>query len=240
MGAGVPTDGIRTLPKLGLISPAGSRSLAAYRRTLSALLPGADSRLVEAALPQLDHLLAQEKWWTLVQVLGETIRHLAADGAEGCILTAPALHRFAGEIAAESPIPLLSPVSALARILPRPGRHPPPLGLVAAGLTLHPGPFLRGLSRHTGRLVLLPGAADAALLEGLHELPDREARPALLRVMSRLRAAGAGPLLLALPAADSCLEPADLDLNCHHLVRIHATAAARWMLSPEVPPVRPG
>lgn len=240
MGAGVPTDGISTLPILGLIGPAGSQSLAAYRGTLTALLPGADSRLVEAALPQLDHLLAQEKWWTLVQVLREVIRRLAADGADGCLLTAPALHRFAGEIAAGSPIPLLSPVAALACALPSPGRQLPPLGLVAAGLTLHPGPFLRSLARHTGRLVLLPGVEDGALLEGLRERPDREARPALLRVMSRLRAAGAGPLLLALPEADACLEPADLDPDCHLLVRIHATAAARWMHSPEVPPVRPG
>lgn len=240
MEPGVSTARTRLLPRLGLIGPTGSRALAAYRRTLVTLLPNADQSLLDAPIPRLDHLLAQEKWWTLVQVMRAAIRRLATDGAAGCLLTAPALHRFADEIAADSPVPLLSPVAALARTLSRPGRNPLPLGIVAAGLTLHPGPFLRSISRHTGRLVLLPGVEDAALLGGLSDLPACEARPVLLRVMNRLRAAGAGPLVLALPEADECLEPADLYPDCHQLVRIHADAAARWMLGPEVPPVRPG
>jgi aspartate racemase len=163
----------------------------------------------------------------LVAYLTDSVRRLAAAGADFAAMTANTPHIVLDDVAARSPVPLVSIVEVCAREARRRGLRR--LGLLGTRFTME-APFYPAVCARHGLTVVTPGEADRAWIHAryVRELLRGEfredTRRAFTSLVSRLRAdhaidgvvLGGTELPLLLPAPAIAGVPA-LDTTALHV-----------------------
>lgn len=235
---------------LGLISPYGWQCAGYYYRALNQEVHNRSgglrsARLVLSSLDfqEIDHLVNEEQWFSLAERLKQTAGELIAAGAEGILLCSLSMHRFADDIAASIPVPLLHIADAVEHEIHPDTRHKP-LGLIGPRLAIAPGPVVDRFAGKRPRDVVVPSDADARRLDEILFLQvcqgfaRESARAELLRIIADMRKRRAGTFVFGCPELGELLGPEDYRPNFYNAPEIHVVAAVDWMLAPQRKPAR--
>lgn len=173
-------------------------------------------------------------WAAAAQLLGEAGRGLAAAGAGALLICTNTMHKVAGPIEDMAGIPLLHIADPTIAALQAAGVAR--VGLLGTRFTMEDG-FYRARLCSAGLQVCVPDTDDRAQLHRvifeelclgqLHEA----SRQLLLAMVARLRAAGAEAVILGCTEIAMLLTQDATDMPLYDTTRLHADAAAAWLLS---------
>ena len=166
------------------------------------------------------------RWDELAARMVEVFRALAQAGADFGLIAANTLHIVFEQVAARSPIPLISIVDATAKAVSTAGFTT--VGLLGTRFTMEGGFYVDGLARY-GIRALVPGREDREIVHNIiyQELVRGElhekSREAVLKIAEDLRAQGAEGMILGCTELPLLIKDAGLPL--FDTARIHALAA---------------
>ena len=229
------------MARVGIVGGLGPEStIDYYRRILEgwarhdpSTMPGI---VIDSLDVQIGLRLAASDHPALTEYLLESLRRLAGAGVDFAAMTANTPHLVFDDLAARSPVPLVSIVEACAEEARRRGLRRP--ALLGTRFTME-APFYPTVCARLGIAVVTPGEADRAWVHGryVEQLLKgdfrEETREELVTLVGRLRDAeridgvilGGTELPLLLPGASIAGVPV-LDTTALHVAAIVARLAA--------------
>jgi aspartate racemase len=182
------------MPTLGMVGGIGPEStieyyrfiVAAYRERMNGAYP--ELMINSIDLKHMLELCAEKKWAELVTMLSEGVEQLARAGATFGVLASNTPHIVFDDVAAKSPIPLISIVEAAARDAKRLGFRR--LALFGTKFTMQGG-FYEGVFRRNEMEIVRPTAAEQDFIHDKYMnelLANRflpETRDAFLTIVGR-------------------------------------------------------
>lgn len=183
----------------------------------------------------IEQLQREGRWEEATSLMIDAARRLEKGGADFVVICTNTMHRMADEVEASIGIPLLHVVDAAARAVT--ARRVKTVGLLGTRFTMEEE-FYRGrLSGRHGLEVLIPDAADRALVHRViyDELVVGEIRPAskaeFLRIVESLVGRGAGGIVLGCTEIGLLIQERDCPVPAFDTTRIHALAAVELALA---------
>lgn len=167
--------------------------------------------------------------------LADVARSLEAGGAELLVLCTNTMHLVADAVTAAVDLPLLHIGDVTADAVRAAGLRR--VGLLGTAFTMEQ-PFLRERLGSHGLDVLVPGAADRALVhrviydELCRGVVREESRAAYREVMARLVADGAEGIVLGCTEIELLVGDGDAEVPLFPTTRLHVTAAVDRALAP--------
>jgi aspartate racemase len=166
--------------------------------------------------------------------LATIARSLAGAGAEAIVLCTNTMHRVAEAVERAAPIPLLHIADPTARAVKAAGLSR--IGLLGTRFTMEQAFYAERLRRH-GLEPLVPDEPDRGTV---HDIIYGElclgvvkdaSRDAYRRVIDRLLARGAQGIILGCTEICMLIGEKDLAVPAFDTTRLHAVAAAEWMVA---------
>lgn len=172
-------------------------------------------------------------WAAAARLLGEAGRGLATAGAGALLICTNTMHKVAGPVAEMAGIPLLHIADPTIAALQMAGVTR--VGLLGTRFTMEDD-FYSARLRAAGLQVCVPDEVDREALHRvifdelcLGQLHDAS-RQRLLAMVARLQANGAEAVILGCTEIAMLLTQADTDMPLFDTTRLHAEAAAAWLL----------
>lgn len=221
---------------IGLIGGLSWESTAEYYRIINraaqARLGGvhsARSLIYSFDFGEIEALQQAGKWEEASAAMVDAARRLARGGADFLVICSNTMHRMAPAIEAAVKIPLLHIADPTGAAIKAAGIRR--VGLLGTAFTMEQ-PFYRArLEEHFGLDVLVPDAADRALVHGIiyQELVKGivrdESRAVYRAVMARLIAAGAEAIILGCTEIMLLVGAGDAAVPLFDTTTLHADAA---------------
>lgn len=221
---------------IGLIGGMSWESSAEYYRILNEgirerLGPTASARclLWSFDFSQVEDLQRRGDWITLADQMVDAARRLESAGAELLLICTNTMHRTAPSVQAAVAIPLLHIADPTAERIKAAGMRR--VGLLGTAYTMEQDFYKGRLSGQHGLEVILPGAADRAMV---HQVIYQElvagkvlasSRQAISQVIVRLVDCGAEGIILGCTELMLLVRPEDSAVPLFDTTRIHAQAA---------------
>ncbi|MEX2550693.1 MAG: amino acid racemase [Nitriliruptoraceae bacterium] len=231
---------MRTLGLLG--GMAWPSTLDAYRwinQEIGRRLGGVHSArllLWSADFAEIERLQARGEWEAAGALLADAGQRLERAGAEGLVLCTNTMHKVAPTIEAATTIPLLHIADATADAVVADGVSR--VLLLGTRFTMEE-PFLLDRLRGRGLDVLVPDAADRKTVhdviytELVHGHIEDASREVYRAVVQRALARGATGVIAGCTEIELLLRPEDVTVRYYPTMRLHASAAAAWMVADE-------
>ncbi|MGM0385651.1 MAG: aspartate/glutamate racemase family protein [Actinomycetota bacterium] len=227
--------------KIGLLGGMSWESTAEYYRLLNEgvrhALGGLHSaRIVLASVDfaEVERMQVGGRWEEAAALLATEARGLEAAGADVVLICTNTMHRVADAVASAVSIPLLHLADATADAVAAAGLST--VGLLGTAFTMEQD-FYRGRLASHGLTVLVPEAADRALVHGIiyDELcvgrVEVSSRESLLAVARRLVDRGAEGIVLGCTELELLATPGSLGpVPLFPTTRLHVEAALRFAL----------
>lgn len=227
--------------KIGLLGGMSWESTAEYYRLLNegvrdALggLHSAQIVLASVDFAEVEGMQVEGRWEDAGALLAAEARGLESAGAEVVLLCTNTMHKVADDVASAVSIPLLHLADATADAVTTAGLST--VGLLGTAFTMEQD-FYRGRLEDHGLTVLIPDAADRALVHGIiyDELcmgrVEDASRDALLAVARRLVVRGAQGIVLGCTELELLATPGSLgEIPLLPTTRLHVEAALRFAL----------
>jgi len=223
------------MKRIGILGGVSAESTVSYYQTITREFiqrhghPGYPEILIySVSFAKYAELQHAGRWDELAARMVEVFRALARAGAELGLIAANTLHMVFDQVAARSPIPLISIVDATARAVSTAGLVT--VGLLGTRFTMEGGFYVAGLAQH-GIRTLVPGGKDREIVHNIiyQELVRGElrekSREEVLRIAKGLRAQGAEGMILACTELPLLVKAEDTGLPLFDTARIHALAA---------------
>ena len=227
---------------LGLIGGMSWESTAIYYRHLNEIardrLGGLHSARLLLWSFDFDEVAARQHagdWTGAAALLADAARRLEGAGAEALVICTNTMHMLAEEVQAAAAVPILHIADATAAAIRRTGLRRP--ALLATRFTMEQPFYRERLRTRHGLDVLVPDEADRVEVHRIiyDELCRGTVRPeakaAYLRVVDRLRTAGADGVILGCTEITMLIGQDDTDLPVFDTTRIHAEAAMDFALA---------
>ncbi|HZH26730.1 MAG TPA: aspartate/glutamate racemase family protein [Azospirillaceae bacterium] len=227
---------------LGLIGGMSWESTAIYYRHLNEIardrLGGLHSARLLLWSFDFDEVAARQHagdWTGAAALLADAARRLEGAGAEALVICTNTMHMLAEEVQAAAAVPILHIADATAAAIRRTGSRRP--ALLATRFTMEQPFYRERLRTRHGLDVLVPDEADRVEVHRIiyDELCRGTVRPeakaAYLRVVDRLRTAGADGVILGCTEITMLIGQDDTDLPVFDTTRIHAEAAMDFALA---------
>lgn len=227
--------------RIGILGGVSAESTLAYYRTITREYirrfghTGYPEILIySVSFREYAELQHAGRWGELAARMAQVFQALARAGADFGLIAANTLHLVFPQVAARSPIPLLSIVDATARAIGEAGLTT--VGLLGTRFTMEKGFFRHGLARH-GIGVLVPGPEDR---EEIHRIIYQElvrgevredSRRRALGVIEGLARRGAQGVVLGCTELPLLVRAQDTPLPLFDTARIHALAALEEALA---------
>lgn len=227
--------------KIGLIGGMSWESTAEYYRLLNegvrdslGGLHSARAVLTSVDFAEVEEMQAAGRWDEAGALLAAEARGLEAAGAEVVLICTNTMHKVADAVASAISVPLLHLADATAEAVTAAG--PTTVGLLGTAFTMEQD-FYRGRLAEHGLTVLVPDAADRALVHGIiyDELcvgrVEDASRGVLLAVARRLIDRGAAGIILGCTELELLAAPGSLGaVPLFPTTRLHVEAALRFAL----------
>ncbi len=220
---------------LGLIGGTGWISTVEYYRLINEetnrRLGGLDAAkllLVSLNYGDVDRLNQREDFAGVLALLLDGARVLEAGGAEGLVLCANTLHRYADDLAGRVSLPIVHIGEATAAEIRRRGLST--VGLLGTLPTMELG-FYTGSLRKAGIEALVPEKDDRVFVhqaihgELLKGVVRAETKARFLEIIAGLRRRGAEGVILGCTEIPLLIRQADTNLPLFDTLAIHAKAA---------------
>lgn len=227
---------------IGLIGGMSWESSTEYYRIINqgvreGLGPKASARLVlwSFDFAEIAALQAAGDWSALDALMVDAARRLEAAGAEALVICTNTMHKCAPAIEAASPLPLIHIADPTATALKADGHRT--VGLIGTAFTMEQAFYRARLEEQHGLDVLIPEAADRALVHRViyEELVAGRIAPssreAYRGVMGRLVARGASAIILGCTEIMLLVGPEDSAVPLYDTTRLHAEAAVAAALA---------
>jgi aspartate racemase len=180
------------------------------------------------------HLLNEGAWGALGDLLAERAEELERGGAEMIVLATNKMHKVAPRMMRDVTIPLIHIADATAeKILAGGFSHP---GLIGTKFTMEDRFYLDRL-RGEGLQPIVPGADDRDVIHTVvfeelcrHEVRE-ESRAAFIKIVQRLKQAGADCVILGCTEVGLLLNPDNTPLPVFDTTQIHCETALAAALS---------
>lgn len=227
---------------LGLIGGMSWESTSEYYRMINQgvrerLGPKASARLVlwSFDFAEIAALQAAGNWRALDALMVDAARRLEAAGAEALVICTNTMHKCVPEIEVASALPLLHIADPTGAALKADGHAM--VGLLGTAFTMEQSFYRARLEEQHGLEVLIPEAADRALVHlviyeelvaGRIEAASREAYRG---VIARLAARGATAIILGCTEIMLLIGPEDSPVPLYDTTRLHAEAAVMLALA---------
>lgn len=198
-------------------------------------LHSAPIAMVSVDFHEVERLQRAGGWGAAGALLAEKAERVEAAGADLLVLCTNTMHKIAPAIEAAVRIPLLHIADAAAARVREAGVTA--VGLLGTRFTMQQD-FYRGRLEAQGLKVLVP---DDRECESVHRVIYDElclgrvrepSRTAYLRIIERLRVAGAQGIIAGCTEIGMLIRPGDLDLPLYDTTAIHAEAAVAAALCP--------
>jgi len=226
---------------IGLIGGMSWESSAVYYRLMNEAvrerLGGSHScpcLLYSVDFAQVEALQHAGRWDELAALMAEAARRLHRAGAEGLGILTNTMHRFASEVAAAAPLPLIHIADATGQAVRAAGLSR--IGLLGTRFTMEQDFYKGRLAEGFGLEVLIPAEADRhtvhrviydELVQG-RVLP--ESRAAYAEVLTRLVEQGAEGVILGCTEISLLVDQNDCAAPLFDTTRLHAEALAAFCL----------
>ena len=231
--------------KLGLIGGMSWLSTRTYYEHINRLVQAARGKQASAPLliesldfTDLVRLSSDEDWARASAVLGESARRLEAAGATALVIGANSMHKVYDAVAASVSIPIIHIAESVgARMAERGVKR---AGLIGSRNVMMEDFYRQRLTAHDIALVP-PLDADAASLDRIiyEELllgkASRQSEREVKSIIVHFERAGAQAIVLGCTELDMIVDVDANVLPIFDCTRIHAEAAARWILGQASP-----
>ena len=226
---------------IGLLGGMSWESTVSYYQIINRIvkqrlggLHSAKCLLYSVDFAEIEACQAKGRWDDAAAILVEAARSLERGGADFLLICTNTMHKVAPEVAAGVSSPLLHLAEVTAEALLRQGIVK--AALLGTRYTMEED-FYRGVLRRRGIEVLIPEAADRAMINDvifqelcLGRIEDAS-RQKLLSVIDGLRERGAQGVVLGCTEIGLLLSPQDGDFPLLDTTVLHATAAAEMALA---------
>lgn len=168
------------------------------------------------------------RWDLTANRMAEIFQALAHAGADVGLIATNTLHRVFDEVAANSPIPLISIIEATAKAALEAGLSK--VELLGTRFTMEESFYREGLARH-GITALVPSSADRSTLhriiveELVRGVVSEASRRQVIAIMKDLITQGAQGVILGCTELPLLIRPEDVQVPLLDTMRIHALAA---------------
>lgn len=227
---------------IGLIGGMSWESSAVYYRIMNEVvrdrLGGAHScpcLLHSVDFARVEALQHAGRWDELAALMAETARALHRAGAQGLGILTNTMHRFAPEVAAAAPLPLIHIADATGQAVRAAGITR--VGLLGTRFTMEQDFYKGRLAEAFGLEVLIPPEADRATVHRViyDELVQGRvlaaSRAAYAGVLSRLVDQGACGVILGCTEISLLVSQADCAAPLFDTTRLHAEALAEFCMA---------
>jgi len=178
--------------------------------------------------------MAAGDWDEIREALVGEARRLRSGGAEGLLVATNTMHLFAPELEAASGLPLIHIADAAGAAAQAAGARK--VGLMGTAYTMEKGFYRDRLERRFGIEAIVPPAPERTEVNRIifDELClgvfRDESKKALRDIAAGLGAAGAEGVVLGCTELPLAMKDGDIGLPYWDTTRLHALAAARFML----------
>ena len=227
---------------LGLIGGMSWESSAQYYRLINegvraARGPTASARVLlwSFDFAEIEALQHAGDWPALTALMIDAARRLAGAGAEQLLICTNTMHLMADEVEAAAGIPLLHIADPAGAAIRAAGLHK--VGLLGTAFTMEQGFYKDRLAQRHGLEVLVPDAADRALVhqviydELVAGTVTEASRAAYREVIARLVAGGAQGIVLGCTEIMLLIGAEDSKVSLFDTTALHAAAAVKLALS---------
>lgn len=226
--------------KLGLIGGMSWLSTRTYYEHINRLVQAARGNQASAPLliesldfSSLVRLSSDEDWARASAVLSESARRLEAAGATALIIGANSMHRVYDAVAASVAVPIIHIADVVGTRMGE--RQVKRAALIGSRNVMHEDFYRQRLIAHDIEL-LPPRGDDAAMLD--HIIYDelllgkatRQSERDVKTIIVHFEKAGAQAIVLGCTELDMIVDVDANVLPIYDCTRIHAEAAARWIL----------
>ncbi len=226
---------------LGLIGGMSWESSAQYYRLINegvraARGPTASARVLlwSFDFAEIEALQHAGDWPALTALMIDAARRLAGAGAEQLLICTNTMHLMADEVEAAAGIPLLHIADPAGAAIRAAGLHK--VGLLGTAFTMEQGFYKDRLAQRHGLEVLVPDAADRALVhqviydELVAGTVTEASRAAYREVIARLVAGGAQGIVLGCTEIMLLIGAEDSAVPLFDTTALHAAAAVKLAL----------
>jgi aspartate racemase len=198
-------------------------------------LHSAKSVMVSVDFAEIEALQHTGSWVEAAQILIEAARGLERAGAEGVVICTNTMHKVADEIQASVKVPLIHIADATAEQVKAAGLKR--VGLLGTRFTMEEDFYVGRLVQRYGLDVIVPEAAER---DEVHRVIYDELCLGITRAESKARYAaiieqlitrGAQGIILGCTEIGLLIQQADSRAPLFDTTRLHAEAAAAWMLT---------
>ena len=174
-------------------------------------------------------------WPALTALMIDAARRLAGAGAEQLLICTNTMHLMADEVEAAAGIPLLHIADPAGAAIRAAGLHK--VGLLGTAFTMEQGFYKDRLAQRHGLEVLVPDAADRALVhqviydELVAGTVTEASRAAYREVIAQLVAGGAQGIVLGCTEIMLLIGAEDSKVSLFDTTALHAAAAVKLALS---------
>jgi aspartate racemase len=201
-------------------------------------LHSAKSLMVSVDFAEIETLQHQGKWTESAQILIGAAQSLERGGADFIVICTNTMHKVAGEIQANTHIPLLHIADATAQKVKAAGIQK--IGLLGTRFTMEEDFYKGRLIQNFGLDVLVPNAQERETVHRViyDELVLGEIRQTskerYLEIVERLVKEGAQGVILGCTEIGLLIHDGDCRVPLFDTTRIHAEAAVEYALSEEL------
>ena len=186
--------------------------------------------IYSVSFQQYEDWMEADRWGEIAVGLTAALDALAAAGADFAVIATNTMHLLFDQLAARSPIPLISIVDATAAAVREAGLHT--VALLGTRFTMEKGFYADGLARH-GIRTIVPEAGERRLIHRVimeelarGDLRD-QSRRAYLDIIDRLVQQGAEGAVLGCTEIPLLVRPEHTSVPLFDTATIHAEAALR-------------